>query len=404
MVIGKNKNKRKLFSFKELGLAEMLVALLPILGAYYLGPVPFSFWILLVLSVVSMFMGKRINMQMMKPLFVFFVYFSIHEVLVLIVADSFNINNRIETSVSILSILFIVPLLNLNKLKACLYFVAVVCIIGLLYQYIIVVAGGTVHPLEIPGLQMPEFRLLTETNRPSSFFMEPAAYAFYMYAPIFLSLMDRRFIWTAILILSVFLSSSTTGLFASFIILVVYLISQGSFKGRAIKGRTITTSIAIVGIVALMVMSLLYTDYFSIGIEKLNNTNFETNVRIWQGPMIVKTMRYSEMIFGVPYGDVMDYVRDGRVQTSLLYGEGTDVFMSTIWRVIFKLGIVGLLLYLNIFYRIVKDFKLVLPLILCLFVVMFTGSMYLGGWFVFYVIMLYLMKKTLVGGDNTIPV
>lgn len=392
MRIRKLLNKSKIFALKDFGFAELLVALLPILCAYYLGPVPFSFWILLLLSIVSLIKGKHIDIIMMKPLIVFFVFYVIHETILLFFADSFNINNRIETVVSILSILFIVPLLNFNKLKAALNFISLICVIGLLYQYSIIFSGGLVHPLEVPGLHMVESRLLTETNRPSSFFMEPAAYSFYMYAPILISLLDKRYIWTGILIFSVFLTSSTTGLFASFIILGVYMITNGIFKGR---------SIIVFLLVVVLFLTLTNTAFFEVGINKYENTDFETSVRIWQGPTIVGTMHFEEMIFGVPYGDVMDYVKAGRIPVTMLYGDGKDVFMSTIWLVFFKFGIVGLVFYLSIFYRIAKNCKLVLPLVFCLFVVMFTGSMYLGGWFVFYLIILYLMKKTMAGNNNS---
>lgn len=384
MRIRKLLNKSKIFALKDFGFAELLVALLPILCAYYLGPVPFSFWILLLLSIVSLIKGKHIDIIMMKPLIVFFVFYVIHETILLFFADSFNINNRIETVVSILSILFIVPLLNFNKLKAALYFISLICVIGLLYQYSIIFSGGLVHPLEVPGLHMVESRLLTETNRPSSFFMEPAAYSFYMYAPILISLLDKRYIWTGILILSVFLTSSTTGLFASFIILGVYMITNGIFKGR---------SIIVFLLVVVMLLALTNTDYFAVGINKFENTDFESNVRIWQGPLIVGTMKFEELLFGVPYGNVMDYVKDGRISMSLLYGDGSDVFMSTFWLVIFSFGIVGLLLYLNVFYKIAKNCKVTRPLVICLFVIMFSGAMYIGVLFTYALIVLYSICK-----------
>lgn len=392
MRIRKLLNKGKIFALKDFGFAELLIALLPILCAYYLGPVPFSFWILLLLSVVSLIKGKHIDIIMMKPLMVFFVLFVIHDTILLFVADSFNINNRIEKSLNILSIFFVVPLLNYNKLKAALNFISLICIIGLLYQYTMIISGGLVHPIEIPGLHMVESRLLTDTNRPSSFFMEPAAYAFYMYAPIVISLLDKRYIWTGIIILSVFLTSSTTGLFAAFIILGVYMITNGIFRGR---------SIIVFLLVFVLFLALTNTDYFSVGINKYENTDFDSNVRIWQGPLIVGTMNFGELLFGVPYGDVMDYVRDGRISMSLLYGDGSDVFMSTIWHVIFSFGIVGLLFYLNVFYKIAKNCKITRPLAICLFVIMFTGSMYLGVLFVYALIVLYsIWKNNVMNSDE----
>lgn len=387
----KSYKKNPIINFRDLGWAELLVALLPILGAYYLGPVPFTFWILLFLTIASFFKKKGIDVQLLRPLIVFVIYYFVHETILLFVADNYNFNKRIENIVMFISVLLVIPILDMRKFKSSLNLVSVICIIGLIYQYIIVFTGGTIHPLEIPGLHMPLNRLLLESDRPSSFFMEPAAYSFYMYVSIAISLIDRRYIWSSILMLSVFLTSSTTGLFAVFIILGVYLFSQGVFRWSSLI-------VFILG--GLMLLALTYTDFFTVGIDKLESTNFETNVRIWQGPRIVGTMNFEEMIFGVPYDNIMDYVRDGRVSVSLLYGDGTDVFMSTIWQIIFSFGILGLLLYLNVFYKIAKSSRYTRPLVICFFVVMFTGSMYIGILFAYAIISLYLMKKSYLGYEN----
>ena len=105
--------------------------------------------------------------------------------------------------------------------------------VGLLYQWGLIAAGGEVRPIQLPFLDMGESRLETFSVRPSSFFMEPAAYVAFMYLPLAFSLIERKFIWTAAIILSEFLTTSTTGLLTSFIVLIVYVFTQKvNFKIR----------------------------------------------------------------------------------------------------------------------------------------------------------------------------
>lgn len=382
----RNKNENRAFLLKNLGWAEMLVALLPILGAYYLGPVPFSFWILLLLSIVTLFKGNIHLHRLLLPLELFFVYWFVHELILVGFVADLNLNKRIEQFVSVFSILLIVPLLDLKRLTASLNLVSVICIIGLLYQLTIVNAGGVVHPLEIPGLKMTEARLEGESIRPSSFFMEPAAYTAYMYAPLMLSLINRKYWWSSILTIAMLLTTSTTAFFAAFIIWVVFLFSRGVIK----RGNFI-----IIVIVAVLFYAFNHLSIFDTGREKLNNTDFETNVRIVQGPVVVSTMHWDEMIFGVPYGDIGDYYSAGRTQGKNVLVFGDSIYMSTTWALIFSFGIVGLLLYINVYYRLAKQCRLLLPYLVCLFVSMFTSSMYIGVTYVYTIIVLYVVATHL---------
>ncbi len=378
--------KNPVFSLKNLGWAEMLVALMPILGAYYLGPVPFSFWIATILIIVSLLMGKKKNRRrawsIMLPLFIFMAYYIIHELVLYLVADSVNLNNRIEKIVFMLCIIFAVPFLDLKKLTASLNLVSLICILGLLYQMIILWGNGYVRPLSIPGLQMSQNRFETLSERPSSFFMEPAAYAFYMYVPMALSLLNKKYWWTGVLIVTTLMTTSTTGLFASFIILASYMITQGLFKGRNI-------------VILLFATALLFAfenlSIFNTGLNKLENTDWETNVRIQQGPRIVATMNVGEFPFGAPYDGAYNYVMDGRIPGGEVEFYGEAVFMSTFWQMILTLGVVGLVLYLLVFLSIAKKNKHTIPLVVCLIVIMFTGTMYLGVNFCYSCIILYVL-------------
>lgn len=370
-----------IISFKELGWAEMLIALMPILGAYYLGPVPFSFWISLLLIAVSIVKKKRIDIQMFWPLILFICYFLAHEIVLLLTNDSFNINRRIEQLVFLISIICVVPMLEIKKLIYSLNFISLICIIGLFYQIGVIMTGGVVRPIGIPGLVMSEVRLTTLSMRPSSFFMEPAAYTLYMFAPLALSLINKKYWWATIIVISMLLTTSTTAFFSVFIILGVFAITQGLFRRNAFV-------IIIVGVILYYGYSNL--SFFDVGRSKMEETDYEANVRIQQGPALVGTMYWNEFIFGAPYNDLTEYYFDGRtrgVETKI--SADNTLYITTAWNLIFSFGIVGLLLYLNVYYRLLKRCRILLPYIICLLVTMFTASIYIGVVYAYTMIILY---------------
>ena len=160
------------------------------------------------------------------------------------------------------------------------------------------------------------------------------------------------------------------------------MITQGLFKGRNI-------------LILLFATALLFAfenlSLFDTGLDKLENTDWETNVRIQQGPRIVASMYAGEFPFGAPYDGAYNYVKDGRLPGGEVEFYGEAVFMSTFWQMILTLGVVGLILYLLIFFSIAKKNKHTIPLIVCLVVIMFTGTMYLGVNFCYTLIVLYVL-------------
>jgi hypothetical protein len=250
------------------------------------------------------------------------------------------------------------------------------------YQLGIILTGGAVHPIEIPGLQLSEGRLGVLSTRPSSFFMEPAAYTTYMYAPLVLSLINRKYWWSVVLTVSMLLTTSTTAIFTSFVILGVYAFTQGLFKRR---------SILIIVLAAGILYGFTHMSIFNVSMTKLEETDLETNVRIQQGPEIVSSMHGNELIFGAPYGSLIEYYYSGRVQNKEIWVHGESIYISTTWELIFCFGIIGLLLYVNIYYRLLKRRRILLPYIICLIVTMFTASMFIGVVYIYSLIVLYVI-------------
>lgn len=298
--------------------------------------------------------------------------------------DKVNINGMIENIILFLSIFVIYPNLNITKLKGSFNWVAIISIAGLIYQWGLLSSGNMVHQLEIPGLSLSAESLERVSVRPSSFFQEPAAYVAFMMCPLTLSLLDKKYIWSIVMILSIFLTTSTTGIFVCFIMLIVSLINSRKLRKRTafIIGLTTVASY----------LALTRFDVFEYGLEKLEDTDLESNVRLRQGPYVVGTMESNEYIFGAPYSSAYNYCVSGRAPLVSFYGE--SVYMSTFWLMLLLYGVVGLVLYLNVYYQLFKKSRETWSLIACLCVVLFSSGYGIGVFYTYTTIVLLALSNS----------
>lgn len=376
---------KKIFGYlnlNDVGLIEIIFAFALMLSGFSLLSFPLSLGIWIVLIAIIFLQGKNGKTHFYYPLLLFIIYWLFHTLGIMIV-DKVNIFGIIEHLILFLSIFVIYPTLNLSKLKGSLNWVAIIAISGLVYQWGIIGSGGMVHQLEIPGLSLSAETLERISVRPSSFFQEPAAYTAFMMCPLAFSLIDKKYIWTIVMIMSIFLTTSTTGIFVSFIMLFVSLINH-----RKLNKKTIF-------FVGLIIVSSFFAltrfEAFEYGMEKLEDTDYESNVRITQGPYVVGTMEAGEYVFGVPYSSAYNYCKSGRALSVSTYGK--SVYMSTFWMMLLLYGVVGLVLYLNVYYRIFKKSRDTWPLIACLCGVLFSSGYGFGVFYTYTTIVLLAISN-----------
>lgn len=365
-------------NIRQAGGIELFFSTLLILSAYSFNGIPLQV-ILWCLLFVFLLTKKKCKKNVFRPLAILAVYILIHDFVYLFVANG-NVNAFIMQIVYFGCMMMAINVFDINKLKGSLNVIAIITMVGLLYQWGIIAAGGGVHPIEIPFLDMEKNRLESFSIRPSSFFMEPAAYVEFMYIPLMFSLIDKKFIWTAIIIISEFLTTSTTGLLTSFIMLIAYIFTQKV----SIKIRLFTLLLG-----GAMLFSLTHVEAFKGSTEKLDNTDVETNVRLTQGPYVVSTMNREEMVCGAPYSSAYQYCSSGRAPYVVYYGK--EVYMSTTWRLILIYGFIGLYLYLSFYYKIIRENRETIPLVACLIVIMFSSGFGVGLSFVYSGIPLLLL-------------
>ena len=385
---------RKIINYlnlRQAGGLELFFALLMVLSAYSFMGIPMQVILWVGLFAMLFFKRRRVSFPAFRPLFILATFVLIHDFFYLFIANG-NLNAFIMQILYFGCMFMAIKVFNVEKLKGSLNLVAIISMIGLFYQWGIIAGGEEVRPIQIPFLEMSQNRLETFSIRPSSFFMEPAAYVAFMYIPLAFSLIERKFVWTVVIILSEFLTTSTTGLLTSFIMLIVYVFTQKvSFKIRLL---TILMGVGIV-------FALTYFEVFQTSINKLENTDMETNMRLAQGAYVVSTTKPEEIILGAPYHSAYEYCLDGRAPNVVFYKE--EVYMSTTWMLILKYGFVGLFLYLFFYYRIVRGNRQALPLVICLIATMFSSGYGLSGTFVYTgipLLLLYYYPKLMTNYDE----
>lgn len=371
------------FHLKDIGIYEILFALYPILVGYkYSFPV---FALLLIVMAIWGGMKNHKSINISKPLIWLTIYVVIHEVVLRMLLNKvpgYFDNNLLSYAIVLVSIPFIASALNYKKLVGSINWVAIVCIIGLIYQYIVMMAGGEVHPIKLPF--MPDMdetsRLYSILMRPSSFFWEPQSYCSFMMVPQFLAFSEKKMAWAAIITLSMLLSGSTTGIITSAIIFLLYIFSGEISK--KVRNRLIIIAVAIG-------CTFIFSSLFDKGREKMENVDYESTSRLYNGPALVAHMPISDLVFGGVSASVPDYYFEGKAPGAILLEKFDTIYVSTIWLAIVKLGLVGFILYLAVYIKPMRNNKNIRFFLIPLIATLFSNPDFIGSVFAFEFIFIY---------------
>lgn len=371
------------FSIKKIGLLEILIAMYPILMGYQYGSIPCTLLFLLVMDVIAL--SRKTSFSLPSKYMKFLMFFVIlHEIFLCLTMElipNYHINSIVSLLVVLPSLFVITPIVNYEKLKGGINLIAIICMIGMIYHFIILQTGHSISPIKVPF--MPDLqsgtRLYSEVFRPCSFFWEPQSYCTFMSVPLFYSLIDKRYVWAVMIILSMFLSTSTTGIAISILSLAIYVLTQNVSKTQRI----------IIIIIGIGLVYVLFTaDFLSAGVEKIESTSYESSSRLYNGPTLVANMPIEDLIFGINYSNVYDYYQAGNVH-AVLMEKYNSLFMPSFWNALVKFGVIGLFLYMGVYIESIKRSKLLLVYVLPLIVALFTNPDFLGGLFVFEFIIIY---------------
>lgn len=223
---------------------------------------------------------------------------------------------------------------------------------GLLYQMVCLYGlGRSIAPISLmPGVYLrgDEGYLL---NRPSSFFAEPALFSTAILPFAFLALKRGSYSWAVIVTLAVLASTSTVGIVLSFI-----LWGLAFFNTSLKTGRKLLVLVCIAAVAGVFLRSGL----FSSGLAKLEQVldgGSTVSSRILCGFETIGSMKPVQWIFGTTYNDVNDYIRENLglfasdSPVFLYFSRKGTVFINTFCMLIFKYGVVGLAIFLGMFFK-----------------------------------------------------
>lgn len=383
------RNIKQIFDYKQMGLLEFMFALFPIVSGYTLGPIPVHFWWLLIMDFIAYNRyGLKIKKIPQKYNYLFW-FVTIHNFLWTVVIQqhvSTHINLSIGVFIIMSSFYLICPLIDFVKFKNSLKPLTVLSILGMVYCVVMLARGVYIGQLPLPLFEPS--RILDTTRdisllRPNSFFPEPQAFCTYVQIPLFLCLLYKKYIVSFVIMISMILSTSTTGLIVPFLMVAIYFFTQKT---------SLKLKIFIVSIIACLCLLIAKTNYFEATMNKASNTELTQNERTSVGFMTLPQLNIGDLTWGIPYANLGHMYDAGRIKGDyMLLGEGSihTIFIPTFWSIWFKYGIFGLILYLMVYFDIYKKSKLLLPFLGTVIVTMFSNSEGVGCTFVYQLCFMY---------------
>ena len=380
------KRLKRFFGISKLGGLEFIIALYPILSSYNYGAFLSYLAIPLLLSIIVLIAlpSKKMDYDL-KPVVILMLFLFVHFFVCLFVIDnppSYYYNSFIQILVILFSFLIILPYLNINKLCSCINLIGVVAACGLVYHSVEIFMGHSISTIEIPFLPSPgeSSRVFAIVQRPVSFFTEPQTYVSYMLVPLFLALTRKNIIWAIMISITILLSGSTTGIATIGILFGAFVIAS-----KPGKFYSLLMIIAIIGLGYF----LCFSEYTTAGLDKLNGTNLGENMRVINGLLVVRFMSILDLIFGVPYSNATDFCFGTGITNNVILDSTDHVFISAFWIALIQYGVIGLFVYLNIYYDILKKDKGIFPFWLCVVVLLFTNPDFIGANFLFIILFSY---------------
>ena len=371
---------KKLFQtlhLNEVGVFELLVALYPIISQYAWGIVHMNFVMFLLLDVIAFV--KNPKTIWFKRLTILTVFYALHELIVYVFfagMPTYMIGDVMSSLIIAISIPIVVSAVNYQKLVGSFHWVALLCLGGLFYHYMLIISGNvsSIHPLTLPLFPAQDMssRAFEDIFRPTSFFWEPSSYATFMVIPLFLCLSERNFVMGSIYALSLFLSSSTNGIIFVVVLLAVFFI-RGSLKWYH-KALLLILAVA-------LGYSLFNMEYFSQGVDKMENTEIMSSQRIMNGPNLVAATPGEYLILGADAANINDFLlKHPEINTGkLIFLKSGSLFVSDFWRILVKYGVLGLILVLLMYVRVIKRCEPLRPYLYVLVVALFSQSVVLGS-------------------------
>ncbi|WP_026491156.1 hypothetical protein [Butyrivibrio sp. XPD2002] len=331
----------------------------------------------------------------------FFIYVIVRDVVRIIVgmdSRTTQIHRMIEYIIMIFLMLIISyvridsdNLYQWYKIAGALYILGAVYHAVLIYLFHRTVTWITI----IPGYILREDT--KNFGRPLSFFSEPAGIVLGLIFLLIFSLQRKDYIWAIITSVGMFISTSSVAVIIT-LAMWTLLVMDKEMSQR----KKATIIVLFIGLIIL---------FFNLNAFSESASKFMTVVgggstvgsRLRCGYEVVSTMSPMELIFGTNYNEVMKYITD-RMElfpqegTALLYyNVAGDVFLNTWTNLIFKYGMIGMVLSYLPIIALAKNVESKY-ISICFILLSIGQSLLLNPAFFLYLTMMLITSN--IGKDN----
>lgn len=327
----------------------LLLSQYPVFGNVGLG-------LLILIMFAGVFFLTNVNsIYLPKHLFFFLLIVSFMFVLKVMRGGEFNVselNILIMAIAQMLTISIIFPIVNKTVLyrSYCILGLLAVCVL-IYHSFFIYVLSKPVAPLAILPISEGNIRLWQPAYRPSGLFTEPQAFCSFILPLLLMTILKNNKLLSALIVFSVLLSASSFG----YIFLLAYSIWFVFQHVEKLNDRVLISSFVIVVIYFVLQLPLLES-----GINKIEKTDFSTQIRVAKGFLILIEMNLEDITFGLP-SSITQYILDNRIlfpwASPYIGTENMRLleYVTTYSGVFIKYGIVAGAFFSLLLFRMFKD-------------------------------------------------
>ena len=335
-------------------LLEMVLPFLGMFAPYKISIIPAP---AIILTLVLVFQRRGVivkpEFEEIRPFVYFFFYIVVRDLVHMMfsISDPVSVQlNRLLELVVMYVLMFLACddfdediLFKWWKIAGCVFG------IGMIYHVVLLFLGRSIYPISIiPGYSIAS-ELSTSFTRPTSFFSEPAAYVTSMMPLLFLSLKKADFKWAVISTFLIVISTSTVGVALTAVLWATFIL---------LDRRPLRSKIKYLLFVAIFVFMFFNLSIFADTLQKVEDVSTGGST-FWSrisGPFqMVRAMNWYELPFGTAVLDTRTFVFDrisefpstSNVVTTVR--NGSSVFLNTVAYLIYRYGVVGLVLFFGIF-------------------------------------------------------
>jgi hypothetical protein len=367
---------------------EVFLPLIVILSPYVIPntSISISMIILFIYAIFTLLRDRTLSFN--KYIIAILVYVIADQLIVALISPFDNIlivKNLILLVMGIVIVLVLMNSIRIDKLYKSYSIAGIISIAGILFHCIqVYILNKKVTPISIlPFLESNIVSWHDQLPRPMSFFIEPSAYACFMIPLLLITLTKKKYIFAVIISLSVFLSTSSLGIFlvCAVWLFIVFLI----VKKNSTKLLLITTFLLIAGY-------LIGRGEFTFIIKKISSINLATDLRLSKGFQMLFKMGFGDSILGIGSGNTTDYIIQNHIYFPWMQTMSitTWEYSTTIAGNFIAYGILGGFLYL--FMCIKMCFVKEKPAFIMAFIILiasFMQSMMFNIWGILFILVYY---------------